>query len=46
MDAEKSELFAAWNMLEGMEGQDAAAFEVAKLLEFNELYEAGEVNVI
>jgi hypothetical protein len=45
-DDEKSEMFATWYQLAGEEQDaDAAAFELRKSLEFNELYNDGLVEV-
>jgi hypothetical protein len=45
MDTEKAMKFASWNDLEG-DGGDAAAFQLAKELEFNGLYNEGMIDPV
>ena len=46
-DALKSEMFADWFLLEGSEDDaDAAAFENRLALEFNRMYNEGEIEPI
>ena len=46
MDDQKSESFAAWATLAADEGQDAAAFELAQTLVFNNMYNEGLIDVV